>query len=114
MGGQTKQMKKKKNLFMLACTIIILVYFFENLLAPKTFDRLLKRMRKNAKRKKNSALKDFPVDIFVNTKKSPSRTTYDKSQDTKHSPTVVNKETLSLGHKIKTEKEYGAMGSAVK
>ena len=69
------------------------------------------------KRKRNSELKEFPVDIFVNTKKSQNRTFDDKKHHivTNQSGDVM-KEKLhrSLGHKSMTENEYGAMGSPVK
>ena len=66
-------MKKRKNLIFFFCIFVIFVYLIEKAFAPNTFDNIFKSMRKSfkseMKRKRNSGLKEFPVDIFFNTKK---------------------------------------------
>ena len=70
-------MKKRKNLTFLACTFVIIVYLLiEKAFVPNTFGKIYKGVRKSfkneIKRKRSSGLKlkEYSVDIFVNTKKS--------------------------------------------
>ena len=66
-------MKKRKNLIFIACISVIIIYLFEKAFVPDTFGKIYKSMRKGfkneIKRKRNSGLNEFSVDIFVNTKK---------------------------------------------
>ena len=106
-------MKKRKNLIFLAFIIGIIVYFLENVLAPNTFAKIYKRIRRDDKSdfsKRKS--KKFPVDITIKTDGNFKNTAKIKTKVTKHSTKVVKKDQLKISKGL--EREYGAMGSAVR
>ena len=116
-------MKKRKNIFILVCVIVFFIFLVKIAFVPKIFVKNYKGMVKYFKsgsvnkRKRNSELKEFPVDIFANTKKSQNRTFNDKKHHTvtNQSRDVMKKKLhRPFGHKSITGKDYGAMGSAVK
>ena len=115
-------MKKRKNIFILVC-VIAFIFLVKIAFVPNIFVKNYKDMGKYFKsgsvnkRKRNSELKEFPVDIFANTKKSQNRTFNDKMYHTvtNQSRDVMKKKLhRPFGHESKTGKDYGAMGSAVK
>ena len=110
-------MKKRKNLIFLAFIIGIIVYFLENVLAPNTFAKIFKRIRRDdksdfSKRKSKNKYQKFPVDITIKTDGNFKNTAKIKTKVTKHSTKVVKKDQLKISKGL--EREYGAMGSAVR
>ena len=108
-------MKKRKSTLFLVCMIVIIVY-----IVGKIYKSMRKDMKSGIikrKRYSNSELKEFPVDIFLNTKKHKNKTINDEKhhivvQQHQSKPRIVKKNLHSS--LANTEKEYGEMGSAVK
>ena len=94
-------MKKRKNLIFLAFIIGIIVYFLENVLAPNTFAKIFKRIRRDdksdfSKRKSKNKYQKFPVDITIKTDGNFKNTAKIKAKVTKHSTKVVQKTVRAL------------------
>ena len=108
-------MKKRKSTVFLVCMIVIIVY-----IVGKIYKNMRKDMKSgNIKRKRysNSELKEFPVDIFLNTQKHKNKTINDEKHPMvvqQHQPKPRNVKKKLQSSLANTEKEYGEMGSAVK